>query len=102
LSDGLYDAEWVVMDEGTQRWIDHEDMCPILTISSGSTPNPTHTLQPTSVPTSTDDTEENNVIKVITSVIKETINRIIDLFEKLLQTGGVSNRFFLVNRVYSL
>ena len=94
LSDGLYDAEWVVMDEGTKRWIDHEDMCSILTISSGSTSNPTPTTQPTSAPTAvqtsvysptpTDDTEENNVIEVITSVIKETINRIIDLFEKLL------------------
>ena len=80
MSDGLYDAEWVVMDEGTKRWIDYEDMCPILTISSGSTLNPT----PTSVPTPTDDTEENNVIEVITSVVKETINRILDLFEKLL------------------
>ena len=86
LNDGLYDAEWVVMDEGTKRWIDHEDMCPILTISSDSTTNPTSTSQPTSAPTPTptNDKEENNVIEVITSVIKETINRIIDLFEKLL------------------
>jgi len=94
LSDGLYDAEWVVMDEGTKRWIDHEDMCPILTISSGSTPNPTPTSQPTSPPTAvqtgaesptpTGDTEENNVIEVITSVIKETINKILDLLDKLL------------------
>jgi len=94
LSDGLYDAEWVVMDEGTKRWIDHEDMCPILTISSGSTSNPTPTSQPTSAPTAvqtgaesptpTDDTDENNVIEVITSVVKETINRILDLLEKLL------------------
>ena len=94
----LYDAEWVVMDEGTKRWIDHEDMCPILTISSGSASNPTPTSQSTSIPTAvqtgaesptsdatpTDDTEENNIIEVIISVVKETINRILDLLEKLL------------------
>jgi cell wall-associated NlpC family hydrolase len=94
LSDGLYDAEWVVMDEGTKRWIDHEDMCPILTISSGSTSNPTPTSQPTSVPTAmqtgaesptpTDDADENNVIEVITSVVEEIINTIVGLLEKLL------------------
>jgi len=93
LSDGLYDAEWVVMDEGTKRWIDHEDMCPILTISSGSTPNPTFTSTPTAVQTGAEsptpnatptDTEENNVIEMITSVVEETINRILDLLEKLL------------------
>ena len=94
LSDGLYDAEWVVMDEGTKRWIDHEDMCPILTISSGSTPNPTSTSQPTSAPTAvesptpgatpTDGSEKNNVIEVITSSIKEFINTIVDLLDKLL------------------
>ena len=97
LSDGLYDAEWVVMDEGTKRWIDHEDMCPILTISSGSTPNPTPTSRPTSVPTAmptatctvspTPDItppSDIDVIKMVTSVVEETIRKIFDLLEKLL------------------
>ena len=97
LSDGVYDAEWVVMDEGTKRWIDHEDMCPILTISSGSTPNPTPTSQPTSIPTAmptatgtvspTPDItppSDIDVIKMVTSVVEETIRKIFDLLEKLL------------------
>ena len=94
MSDGLYDAEWVVMDEGTKRWIDHEDMCATLTISSGSAPNPTSTSTPTAVQfgmespssgaTPTDNTKDNNIIEVIISVVKETINRILDLLEKLL------------------
>ena len=99
LSDGAYDAEWVVMDEGAKRWIDHEDMCPILTISSGSTPNPTPTSQPTSAPTAMptatgtvsptpyitppDNPEVKEAIKVITSVVEETIRKILDLLEKL-------------------
>ena len=97
LSDGVYDAEWVVMDEGTKRWIDHEDMCPILTISSGSTPNPTPTSRPTSIPTAmptatgtvspTPDItppSDIDVIKMVTSVVEETIRKIFDLLEKLL------------------
>ena len=98
LGDGLYDAEWVVMDESTKRWIDHEDMCPILTISSDSSPNPTPTSQPTSaptvVPTGTvsptpyitppDDVDVKEVIKMVTSVVEETIRTILDMLEELL------------------
>ena len=36
----MYDAEWVVMDESTKRWIDHEDMCSILTRSTNPAPDP--------------------------------------------------------------
>ena len=97
LSDGLYDAQWVVMDEATKRWIDHEDMCPILTISTSHAPNPTPTSQPTSAPTAmptatgtvspTPDITppgDIDVIKMVTSVVEETIRKIFDLLEKLL------------------
>jgi len=100
LSDGLYDVEWVVMDEGTKRWIDHEDMCRILTISSGSTPNPVTTSQPTSTPTvvptatgavsptsdptAPGDAEVKEAIEIITSVVEETIRKILDLLKGLL------------------
>ena len=90
LSDGLYDVEWVVMDEGTKRWIDHEDMCPILTISSGSTPNPTPTSVPTAVPTGTvsptppANTEVKKVINGVTSVVEGMIQKILDMLEDLL------------------
>ena len=93
LSDGLYDVEWVVMDEGTKRWIDHEDMCPILTISTSPAPNPTPTYAPTAMPTATGTVSPTpditppgdiDVIKMVTSVVEETIRKIFDLLEKLL------------------
>jgi len=93
LSDGLYDIEWVVMDEGTKRWIDHEDMCPILTISTSPAPNPTPTSTPTAMPTATGTVSPTpditppgdiDVIKMVTSVVEETIRKIFDLLEKLL------------------
>jgi len=100
LSDGLYDAEWVVMDEETNRWIDQENMCPILTIPTSPAPDPTPTLQPTSEPTAmltatgtvsptpdtnpSDDTDVKEAITVIISVVEETIRKILDLLEELL------------------
>ena len=93
LSDGLYDVEWVVMDEGTKRWIDHEDMCPILTVSTSPAPNPTPTSTPTAMPTATGTVSPTpditppsdiDVIKMVTSVVEETIRKIFDLLEKLL------------------
>jgi|LGVF01.1.fsa_nt_gb cell wall-associated NlpC family hydrolase len=94
LSDGLYDAEWVIMDEGTKRWIDHENMCPILTISSNSPPNPTPTSAPTAMPTGTvsptpdptppANTEVKEVINGITSVVEGMIQKILDMLESLL------------------
>jgi len=95
------------MDEGTKRWIDHEDMCPILTISSGSTPNPTPTSKPTSAPTAVptatdtvsptpdiippDNPEVKEAIIAITSVVEEAIRKILDLLEKLVRK--LSQRF---------
>nr|QNO44579.1 endolytic peptidoglycan transglycosylase RlpA [Methanosarcinales archaeon ANME-2c ERB4]QNO44989.1 endolytic peptidoglycan transglycosylase RlpA [Methanosarcinales archaeon ANME-2c ERB4]QNO45067.1 endolytic peptidoglycan transglycosylase RlpA [Methanosarcinales archaeon ANME-2c ERB4] len=100
LSDGLYDAEWVVMDESTKRWIDHEDMCSILTISTNPAPDPTPTSQPTSTPTAVptvtgtvsptpdptapSDAEVKEAIIVITSAVEETIRKILDLLKGLL------------------
>ena len=100
LSDGLYGAQWVVMDEATKRWIDHEDMCPILTISTSPAPNPTPTSQPTSTPTAVptatgtvsptpnitppDNPEVKEVIRVVTSAVEGTIRKILDLLESLL------------------
>ena len=100
LSDGLYDAQWVVMDEATKRWIDHEDMCPILTISTSPAPNPTPTSQPTSTPTAVptatgtvsptpnitppDNPEVKEVIRVVTLAVEGTIRKILDLLESLL------------------
>ena len=90
LSDGLYDAEWVVMDEGTKRWIDHEDMCPILTISTSPAPNPPPTSSPTAMPTGTvsptppGDAEVKEAINAIASAVGETIQRILDLLKGLL------------------
>ena len=93
LSDGLYDAEWVVMDEGTKRWIDYEDMCPILTISTSPAPDPTPTSQPTSAPTAVSptpdptapsDAEVKEAIAVITSAVEETIRKILDLLKELV------------------
>ena len=100
LSDGLYDVQWVVMDEATKRWIDHEDMCPILTISTSPAPNPTPTSQPTSTPTAVptatgavsptpnitppDNPEVKEVIRVVTLAVEGTIRKILDLLESLL------------------
>jgi murein DD-endopeptidase MepM/ murein hydrolase activator NlpD len=95
LSNDFYDVEWVVMDEGTKRLIDYEDMCPILTISSESTKSPEPPAeQPASVPKVTQkdagspiwtgNAEVDEAIGIISPAVREMIDLIMDLLDELM------------------
>ncbi|MFZ3169195.1 MAG: hypothetical protein WA130_16400 [Candidatus Methanoperedens sp.] len=77
LKPGYYDAHWVVMDEGTKRWIDNKELSQILIVGSNGTPIATPSFK-------INDTQVNEIVKTATSTLEKIINKFINLLHEFI------------------